>query len=85
MASTDNSLLGPGPSDAPVQSERWDTDTFHGLWDSASDPKNPDSNYGFHESSPISTTPLNKPPPIQKTVDYGHGRGKREIWNYLHV
>ncbi|XP_032883548.1 YLP motif-containing protein 1 isoform X2 [Amblyraja radiata] len=74
MASTDNSLLGPGPSDAPVQSERWDTDTFHGLWDSASDPKNPDSNYGFHESSPISTTPLNKPPPIQKTVDYGHGR-----------
>ncbi|XP_078262995.1 uncharacterized protein ylpm1 [Rhinoraja longicauda] len=73
MASTDNSLLGPGPSDAPILSERWDTDTFHGLWDSASDPKNPDSNYGYNESSAISTT-LNKPPPIQKTVDYGHGR-----------
>ncbi|XP_072895341.1 uncharacterized protein ylpm1 isoform X2 [Hemitrygon akajei] len=74
MTKTENSLLGPGPSAAPIQSERWDTDTFHGLWDSVSQPKNPDSNYGYSEPSSISTAPLNKAPPIQKTVDYGHGR-----------
>ncbi|XP_007906731.2 LOW QUALITY PROTEIN: YLP motif-containing protein 1 [Callorhinchus milii] len=72
MPSTEK--LGPVQSQPAIKSERWDTDTFHGLWDSGTEPKVPEPKYGYNEPSPVSTPTLNKPPPIQQTVDYGHGR-----------
>lgn len=72
-----------------MDEERWDEDSFQGLWDSSEDKElksecdlpTPDSSL---PSSTISASLLPnmapqailaKPPIIHQTVDYGHGRG----------
>ncbi|NXW42636.1 YLPM1 protein, partial [Nyctiprogne leucopyga] len=89
------------PSPSAVEQERWDEDSFHGLWDTNED-KGANMEYEFckqeslmpppvsspvkvpavHSSLPSAVPmslppvipPVPKPPVIQQTVDYGHGR-----------
>nr|XP_014341755.1 PREDICTED: YLP motif-containing protein 1 isoform X1 [Latimeria chalumnae] len=68
--------------------ERWDTDSFQGLWDSTSD-KVDDPGLGFPQQvleteqlstpAPALLPPLNTVPLPQQSLDYGHGRGKEHI------
>lgn len=78
------SVVKPSPAE---NQERWDEDSFHGLWDS-SDDKGLKSECEFSTSEPAlpsSTVPvspssgmlqLSKAPLVQQTVDYGHGHGR---------
>uniref|UniRef100_A0A8C2UB78 YLP motif-containing protein 1 n=1 Tax=Coturnix japonica TaxID=93934 RepID=A0A8C2UB78_COTJA len=89
------------PSPSAVEQERWDEDSFHGLWDTNED-KGANMEYDLRKqesmmpppvSSPVKVPavhtsvpssvpgalppvipPVPKPPVIQQTVDYGHGR-----------
>ncbi|KYO37193.1 YLP motif-containing protein 1 [Alligator mississippiensis] len=87
---------GLKPSLATVEQERWDEDSFHGLWDTNEDKGAnleyelcksdsglpPPASSSVHPSllSSVSTSlssvmpSISKPPLIQQTVDYGHGR-----------
>lgn len=90
------STVAPAHVSAPVvnsslamNQERWDEDSFHGLWDTSED-KGMKSEYDFAKSepSPIPTSlasgmpqlskppvmQISKPPVIHQTVDYGHGQ-----------
>ncbi|KAL8168528.1 UNVERIFIED_CONTAM: hypothetical protein K2H54_000533, partial [Gekko kuhli] len=67
-------------SSLAMNQERWDEDSFHGLWDTSED-KGMKSEYDFAKSelSPSPTSlasgmpQLSKPPVVHQTVDYGHG------------
>uniref|UniRef100_A0A8C8SQI1 YLP motif-containing protein 1 n=1 Tax=Pelusios castaneus TaxID=367368 RepID=A0A8C8SQI1_9SAUR len=83
------------PTSGAVKHERWDEDSFHGLWDTSED-KGANLKYELCKSEPglpptgsssvkippplhtpipsTAQTPVPKPPIIQQTVDYGHGR-----------
>ncbi|XP_040831215.1 YLP motif-containing protein 1 [Ochotona curzoniae] len=83
------------PQSAAVEQERWDEDSFYGLWDT-NDEQGLNSEFKaettpippapvlppppIHPSMPppgpmpIGMPPMSKPPPVQQTVDYGHGR-----------
>lgn len=68
-----------------TKEERWDEDTFQGLWDSNEDKglklEYPSTLDSALPSTTISASPLPnvapiaKPSIIQQTVDYGHGHG----------
>lgn len=73
-------------SSPAMSQERWDEDSFQGLWDSsedkglksendlpASDLSLPSSTVATSFGSGIAQ--LSKPPIIHQTVDYGHGHG----------
>uniref|UniRef100_A0A452GWL3 YLP motif-containing protein 1 n=1 Tax=Gopherus agassizii TaxID=38772 RepID=A0A452GWL3_9SAUR len=83
------------PTSGAVKQERWDEDSFHGLWDTSED-KGANLEYALCEPESVlppavsssgkiplpghtpipSSVPASvpKPPLIQQTVDYGHGR-----------
>ncbi|XP_048218287.1 YLP motif-containing protein 1 isoform X4 [Perognathus longimembris pacificus] len=86
-------IMKPPPS--AVEQERWDEDSFYGLWDT-NDEQGLNSEFKsdtapipsapvlppppVHSSipppgpMPMGMPPMSKPPPVQQTVDYGHGR-----------
>uniref|UniRef100_G1SUF7 YLP motif-containing protein 1 n=1 Tax=Oryctolagus cuniculus TaxID=9986 RepID=G1SUF7_RABIT len=83
------------PQTSAVEQERWDEDSFYGLWDT-NDEQGLNSEFKPETASipsapvlppppihssipppgpmPIGMPPMSKPPPVQQTVDYGHGR-----------
>ncbi|CAO2586938.1 YLP motif-containing protein 1 [Lemmus lemmus] len=79
----------------PMKQERWDEDSFYGLWDTNVDqglnsefksdtatiqsapvlpPPPVHSSIPPPGPVPMGMPPMSKPPPMQHTVDYGHGR-----------
>lgn len=69
-------------SSPAVNQERWDEDSFHGLWDTVED-KGLDfqlesglSSSTIPVSSPSGLPQFSKSSVVQQTVDYGHGHGR---------
>jgi YLP motif-containing protein 1 len=85
------------PQTSAVEQERWDEDSFYGLWDT-NDEQGLNSEFKSEPAAipsapvlppppvhpsipppgpmPMGMPPMSKPPPVQQTVDYGHGRGR---------
>nr|XP_007985475.1 YLP motif-containing protein 1 isoform X3 [Chlorocebus sabaeus] len=83
------------PQTSAVEQERWDEDSFYGLWDT-NDEQGLNSEFKSETAAipsapvlppppvhssipppgpvPMGMPPMSKPPPVQQTVDYGHGR-----------
>ncbi|XP_060037275.1 YLP motif-containing protein 1 isoform X5 [Erinaceus europaeus] len=83
------------PPASGMEQERWDEDSFYGLWDT-NEEQGLNSEFKadgaaipsaavlppppIHPSIPppgplpLGLPPMSKPPPVQQTVDYGHGR-----------
>ncbi|EMP30708.1 YLP motif-containing protein 1 [Chelonia mydas] len=94
-ATTSSQAPAIKPTSGAVKQERWDEDSFHGLWDTSED-KGANLEYALckpesvlphtvsssgkipppgHTPIPSSVpSSIPKPPLIQQTVDYGHGR-----------